>query len=565
VAESAVFDVAPKSVQKAFSVWRKGVLARKRTWHRKNAKKIRARKAAHYRANREEERAKRAATRQWRRAQNRISSDELSLYQADPLREERLKRRDFVVCRECGEKKTVLYNHVPKLHKLIIQDYLEKWNGPPACAPSFQEKARSQRKKWGASHGGNYFGGKRYLFIGGRDERSPIGRRGKRSLTPAVRRHIMQLQYLATGKPRVDRLGKKFDRKTGTWRQAEPASDAQIVELRLAGKLAEEIAAEVGLTQAAVTWRLRRIGFPAGHPCRFLHGEPVTKKHFLDLCRDFGVDRKTIIKAAGGNYWSVVNHLSHLNPTSVLTTKRADIVLNVRNRWTEAFCIRTLAGKRVRDFLASELLLLPTLRALLRDALKALRLWARSTNGNGQPQEILNWICRQSRAELVDPNRVPNSAHAFRALMFLWPAVKDLNERRPGFLAGRRFIDELVDELLGRDYDTAPSRVAQAAQGELTALDPRTLGQRILEAAPAHRPTPTVAPPKKSRGGRPARKRPLFRQADELYKQLGSWGLVAKKLVPAEYAKDPRGAADRLRLGVKHVKQVLVQTASEKT
>src|SRR5208337_622124 len=124
----------------------------------------------------------------------------------------------------------------------------------------------------------------------------------------------------------------------------------------------------------------------------------------------------------------------------------------------------------------------------------------------------------------------------------------------PGLLAGRRFIDEAVDEVLSIEYGAAPSRIAQAAQGGLTALDPRTLGRNILEERPA--------PAKKSQGGRPARKRKLFLQAAELYKQLDSWGLVAMKLVPAEYQKDPRGAADRLRLGAKHIKQLQFQTPS---
>ena len=426
-----------------------GVLARKRAWRRKNLEQARAKGRAAARLFRER-----------RRAPNRKSADELHLYQAGALRGEHLKQRDFVVCLECGEPKKFLYPHLSNVHKLTLQDYLGKWNHPPVSTPSFR------------------------LAIG------------------------------KPGQPRFYLRGRKFDRKTRTWRQTESASDAQIVELRLAGKLAEEIAAEVGMHQTSVMYRLGPIGFPALHPCRFLHGKPVTKKHFLDLCSDFGVDMKTIIEEAGGNYPSVTHHLVNVHPTSVLTTKCADIVLNVRKRWTEELCFsRSRTGKPIREFLASEIRDLPALRAMLTDALNALWLWLRSTKSSGQPPEILNWICDQSRAEVTDSKRVPDSAHAFRTLMFLWPALKDLkdfNERKPSFLAERRFIYKVVDELLARDYAATPNRIRCAARKKLKELDPRTFVSQIRAMGRAGRTNGSAASnaaivesaPKLSRGRR---------------------------------------------------------------
>jgi hypothetical protein len=55
---------------------------------------------------------------------------------------------------------------------------------------------------------------------------------------------------------------------------------------------------------------------------------------------------------------------------------------------------------------------------------------------------------------------------------------------------------------------------------------------------------------------RTATKEELFKKGAELYRDLKSWGQVARKLVPGEFSKDPKGAADRLRLGAEYHKQI---------
>lgn len=54
---------------------------------------------------------------------------------------------------------------------------------------------------------------------------------------------------------------------------------------------------------------------------------------------------------------------------------------------------------------------------------------------------------------------------------------------------------------------------------------------------------------KMKKTGAPRRKEEIFRDATLLYEELGSWGKVARKLTPTEFEKEPRGAANRLRLG----------------
>ncbi len=433
------------------------VLARNRDWLRKNAEKVNANRRARRQANLEEVRAnERAAAerkREQRLAENPVSLEELELRRRDPLREENIGQRDRVKCRECGDERTRLQDHIRKLHHMSVEEYQEKWNYPPLFAPDFGDKINKNRKEYGTSHEGDYFSGKRRELKPG----EATAARLNNPPTPTMRRQRMRM----TGKPRPDPTGRFY------------LDDARISELRLVGRSTSEIAAEVGRTLTPVTSRLKYLGFPTGHSHRFLHGEVMTKKHFRDLCEDFGVSTKIVIKEISENF-------SDLRPTDVLTTRRADIILAVRKRWIDKYCIRTFGRKRVREFLASELRNLPRLRALLIEPLRALRVWLRAQNGDVQPLDTLRWICKQSRDEVAASRLVGDTERRFRALIFLWPALKNLNERRPGFLEGTQTIHKVVDELLGAEYGAAPRRIGQAVIGGLTPLDPRTLQKLIL-------------------------------------------------------------------------------------
>ena len=429
-------------------------------------------------------------------------ADELGLYQADPLREEHLQQRASVVCRECGARRKSLHHHVSKMHKMALQEYLEKWNFPLTYAQEAREKASTRRKEWGTRHGGDHFCGQRHELR--RGER----RKGKPP-TPAMQRHRRRLRERMAGKPQLRR---------------RIADDASIVDLRLAGRTHAEIGAEVGLTGNAVCHRLRLLGFP-GTLCRFLHGEPVAKKHFADLCNDFGTTMKSVARLASENadyeikrkpgiyfggkarylpgkvprtyYNSLSNCLSRHKPEDILPPRFADLVLDVRRRLTEAFCFAT-TGKRARHFVTSECRDLPGLRAQLLDALTPLRAWLRTQQVGVKPHDILNWICDQSRQEVLDSDS--NNRRDFRTLMFLWPALRDVNEERQGFLASLRSLEEVVDELLAKDYSAAAFRIRCAGNRELRELDPRTLGQSIA-AELAKRPHQQH----KKRGRRPGR------------------------------------------------------------
>ncbi len=414
------------------------------------------------------------------------SADESKLYQADSLREEHLHQTTLVTCRECGKRRARLDRHVLYLHKMTLEEYLEKWHYAPLCAQSVADEARKRKEKWGAQHGGNYFGGKRHVLK--RSER----RRRDKPPTPEMRRRWMRLSEKYAGKARLSTRSKQH-----------LVDDATLVELRLAGMTYREIGEAVGLKGRAVWQRLGYLGFPSGNPCRFLHGEPLARKHFADLRSDFGTTMLLIarsvaenadyeVKRKGGTYFggkihypsgkvprtyynSLSNCLSRHKPEDVLPVRFADLVLDVRRRWTEAFCVESVAGKRVRNFLASELRDLPIQQAQLLEAMRSLRTWLRARNGSVKPSEILNWICDQSREEVA----TRKAGLGFRALMFLWPELKDVNEKRPGLLAGRRFIGEGADELLARAYGAAPFQIHCAAHKKFTPLDPRTLGQRI--------------------------------------------------------------------------------------
>jgi hypothetical protein len=161
----------------------------------------------------------------------------------------------------------------------------------------------------------------------------------------------------------------------------------------------------------------------------------------------------------------------------------------VRKLWTNSFCFKFHSGKRVRDFLASELRDLPTGVLRLKVSLMALRLWLREQGRPVQEREILNWICEQSRKEVAASNGTGGTEGAFRRLMFLWSALKDLNERKPGLLRGRRLIEEVISELLSKSYGATPGRIRFAAMAELTPLDSRTLGQNIWEKQRADKST----------------------------------------------------------------------------
>jgi hypothetical protein len=84
------------------------------------------------------------------------------------------------------------------------------------------------------------------------------------------------------------------------------------------------------------------------------------------------------------------------------------------------------------------------------------------------------------------------------------------------------------------------------------------LGRKVRDGQPIALIT-EQAPQQPRRGrGNPGdpKKQEQYKRAAELYPTLGSWGKVAKRIVPAEFERDPKGAANRLRLGAEYHQQI---------
>ena len=297
-------------------------------------------------------------------------------------------------------------------------------------------------------------------------------------------RHAFKLREQHSGRPRRDRRGQRFS--SGHCIAAVPVDDATVFESWLAGKWLAQISAEVGLSASSVRDRFECLGIPT-RPCRFLYGEPFCKKHLNDLCRDFGVSRKAVCQASGLIYSSVSNRFAQFKPDHLLSTKVADRVLATRKDWIQRFCIQPVAGKPVRQFLASELRDLPSRKAELIIALNELRIWLRGVERLPASHAVLDWICDSVRKEVAQERLFQISRRAHRTLLFLRPELRTLMAERTGLLPGRRAIGEVADQLLAREYGAVPNRIRLAARGELTSLVPRTLEGQIRGDKPPSR------------------------------------------------------------------------------
>ena len=396
---------------------------------------------------------------------SRVNPAEWERYKKDPQREHK-KKDDFIVCRECPEKHAALQRHIAAKHDITVPEYLEKWGNPPVIAPSVPDSLR--RKHAGKPR--RYARGKKYLGDNIQGEKRREG-----------------------------------NRNSHTKREVAPVDDATLALGRLGGKSIVEISAEAELTHASILKRLKYLGFPPGRAYLFLHAQPVAKKHFDDLRKDFDVDVKEIIEVVGENppyevskriarqsggwrtgsagkaprhyYDCLLNHLKRRDPADILLARFANIVLDARKRWTEAFCFDYRGGrKRIRTFRQSEVRDLSGLFRLLRKPLSALRIWlSGQKNPSIKRSDILNWICEQSRLEVAH-----DGGTAFRRLMFLWPALERLLDRNGlNCLVDQKYKDETVYELLAKDYDATAHAIRNAVSGKLKPSPPETLGQII--------------------------------------------------------------------------------------
>jgi len=170
---------------------------------------------------------------------SKMTLEELQEYRSDPFREERLGQTSFVVCRECGTRALTLVTHCQKHDKMSRDQYQEKWPFAPIFAPGLLEKMRCIKIAWGAEHEGNYFGGKRHELL-------PTERWSKQKKPPTLK---MERSWKRRG-----------DKRRGKRLPNQRIDDGSVVEQKLAGRGATEIADAAGLTSGNIQARLKRLG-----------------------------------------------------------------------------------------------------------------------------------------------------------------------------------------------------------------------------------------------------------------------------------------------------------------
>lgn len=81
----------------------------------------------------------------------RVSGNELALFRADPRREDKLRIKNYVICRECGVYVTRLdraSSHLRRFEKMTTQQYKTKWPGAPMRSLKVKKKQPKTYKRW---------------------------------------------------------------------------------------------------------------------------------------------------------------------------------------------------------------------------------------------------------------------------------------------------------------------------------------------------------------------------------------------------------------------------------
>jgi hypothetical protein len=201
--------------------------------------------------------------------------------------------------------------------------------------------------------------------------------------------------------------------------------------------------------------------------------------------------------------------------------------------------------------------------SLLIEALGHLRRWL-NERPNRSINDLKQHLCEQAMLETAGELRGKLFTHFLRWAPELMPFLEVNFVRLRGDRGLRPRI--LALEAIASYWGTTAETVNQVVRLKVDAIPPGEMHWLIKRLAQSRKSQTdsdgTIAP---KLAGAPAKKRELFLQAAELYKQLGSWGKVARKLVPDEFLTNSRGAAERLRLGAQyHLQQARFQTLSQK-
>jgi len=363
-----------------------------------------------------------------------LTPEELEACQEDPRKVWTIRGPGFIACDICGQLLKELDLHLRLRHGMRSAEYRAR-PGPDGIKPRYNKGA----SLWSVSSQ------KKHSRIARRLRLGRLGRAYGRAggLVPTGGARTMSLQHdlnvgdASRGKPRPD-----------LWKRTPElgvADDTRIVLARLGGKTQAEIAKALGVDQAAVSVRLRRIGFPAGRACLYQHGEPVTGEHVVSLTEDYGVTGERVAERLRVSpHWVSLHRARHRRRT--LSVRMARRVLAVDRTLLHVYRVRLASprGGRPRQLPPNkERKLAARYQGLLAD-LRKLRAWLRVQDSPPNRDKIWRWLCELSRSGKMQT-------------LFFWPQffdwVRDSYESE-AFLRGAWAPRELAVVWLADDFGT---------------------------------------------------------------------------------------------------------------
>jgi len=360
-----------------------------------------------------------------------VSTEELDTLRKDP-------RKKKNVCRVCGEVLLDVGPHLAPSHDdMEIADYKEKWG--------FNRSRNATRSE-------------------STNEKQSAAMRRIRHKPPKWTQKLLsraQEASLLTNQPgsarleeRLNARGKRLAARPQHWKRTasgEIVTDTRIAQLRLRGKSVVEIAATLGMWPAPVWNRLERMGFPRRGRV-FVHGEPVTAKHFLALISDFSLTVEQAAQLSGISVdWA--RRVVRGKALASLSPRVAKRILKARHELTKEFRRKPAAGKlggRPKRLTLGDELEVPKKYGDLRAELKSLRVWIHEQDRAPSNGDIWDKLCAQFRSE------------ALRALQF-WPQFFAWIEKKydaRAFRQGSWAPHDIAVGFLAADYGASESVIA---------------------------------------------------------------------------------------------------------
>ncbi len=439
------------------------------------------------------------------RGSRRVAPEELPLFQDDPLREEKLSRREtewkkVIVCRLCGFKAGRLINHLKVFHRIELSDgseatatfiannYRKRFGynkrQPLSCAElrekySQKLKGRNSRRRWQ---------GRPSVGQGTRFKK-------KRAATPSgIHRGVEARKEWGTSQQAKQRMSasrkgrpniKNRKRRNATGEVVATASDWQRARLRLAGKELSQIAkfrANANGKELTVREASELLGVP--EPWIYAHTRQSSKDSiphsktergaltFLkDQLLDYAQDRRHGVSSflttskletelagrlgisARRVYGFVAHPESYKNPLPITLGERLlSSIASLREEFRQLGS--TAKGGRPKTLLPSEGKELPGKYDTLKSDLNLMLSWAERLDDGVKLEEVGKWMCEQS------------GLGRLQVLLF-WPSLHEklsvICERaRNRDHGGRLGAAERSKEILCQEYRISPRQLARA-------------------------------------------------------------------------------------------------------